>query len=86
MLDEVHWAPEMFKVLRVLADRPGVPARFLLLGGAAPGLLRQASETLAGRIELIDVGGFSLAETGLKSAAKLWFRSGFPLYIHSEIR
>lgn len=79
VLDEVHRAPEVFKVLRVLADRPEVPARFLLLGSAAPGLLRQASETLSGRIEIIEIGGFSLAEAGPAAAERLWYRGGFPL-------
>jgi len=79
VLDEVHRAPEVFKVLRVLADRPAVPARFLLLGSAAPGLLRQASETLAGRIEIIEIGGFSLEEAGSEAAGRLWYRGGFPL-------
>lgn len=79
VIDEVQRAPEVFKVLRVLADRPDLPARFLLLGSAAPGLLRQASETLAGRIETIEVDGFSLAEVGLVAADTLWFRGGFPL-------
>jgi hypothetical protein len=79
VLDEVHRAPEVFKVLRVLADRPDTPARFLLLGSAAPGLLRQASETLAGRIEMIEVDGFSLSELGQAAADRLWFRGGFPL-------
>jgi predicted AAA+ superfamily ATPase len=79
VLDEIHRAPEVFKVLRVLADRPEVPARFLLLGSAAPRLLRQASETLAGRIEIIEIGGFSLTEAGSEAAGRLWYRGGFPL-------
>ena len=79
VLDEIQRAPEAFKVLRVLADRPGLPARFLLLGSAAPGLLKQASETLAGRIETIEVDGFSLSEAGVDAAEMLWYRGGFPL-------
>ena len=79
VLDEIHRAPEVFKVLRVLVDRPDAPAQFLLLGSAAPGLLRQASETLAGRIEMIEVDGFSLAEVGRTAADRLWYRGGFPL-------
>ena len=79
VIDEVQRAPEVFKVLRLLADRAGVPARFLLLGSAAPGLLRQASESLAGRIEVIEIGGFTLAEVGLPFEDLLWFRGGFPL-------
>lgn len=79
VLDEVQRAPDVFKVLRVLADRPEAPARFLLLGSAAPGLLRQASETLAGRIEMIEVDGFSVSEVGLAAADRLWYRGGLPL-------
>ncbi|CAN5342901.1 ATP-binding protein [soil metagenome] len=78
VIDEVQHAPELFKPLRVLADRPGVPARFLLLGSASPALLRQSSESLAGRIEVIETGGFTLDETGAAGAAALWWRGGFP--------
>jgi predicted AAA+ superfamily ATPase len=79
VLDEVQRAPDVFEVLRVLADRPDLPARFLLLGSAAPGLLKQASETLAGRVEMIEVDGFSLSEVGIEAAETLWYRGGFPL-------
>ena len=78
VIDEVQHAPELFKLLRVLIDRPGVPARFLLLGSASPALLRQTSESLAGRIEVIETGGFTLDETGAGRAATLWWRGGFP--------
>ena len=78
VIDEVQHAPELFKVLRVLIDRPGNPARFLLLGSASPALLRQSSESLAGRLEVIEVGGFTLDETGTDAAATLWWRGGFP--------
>lgn len=78
VVDEVQRAPDLFKVLRVLADREPLPCRFLVLGSAAPRLLRQASETLAGRIEIIEVGGLSLEETGTTEAARLWLRGGFP--------
>jgi predicted AAA+ superfamily ATPase len=74
----VQHAPELFKVLRVLIDRPDNPARFLLLGSASPVLLRQSSESLAGRLEVIEAGGFTLAETGPGQAAALWWRGGFP--------
>jgi uncharacterized protein len=74
----VQHAPELFKVLRVLIDRAGNPARFLLLGSASPALLRQSSESLAGRIEVIEAGGFTLDETGADQAAALWWRGGFP--------
>ena len=78
VIDEVQHAPDLFKVLRVLIDRTGDPARFLLLGSASPALLRQSSESLAGRIEVIETGGFTLDETGVDDAAVLWWRGGFP--------
>ena len=77
VIDEVQRAPELFKVLRVLIDRADNPARFLLLGSASPALLRQSSESLAGRIEVIEAGGFTLDETGSGPAATLWWRGGF---------
>src|SRR5205085_6693538 len=78
VIDEIQHAPDLFKVLRVLIDRPGEPARFLVLGSASPAMLRQSSESLAGRIEVIEVGGFTLDETGAASASPLWLRGGFP--------
>ena len=78
VIDEIQHAPDLFKVLRVLIDRPGVPARFLVLGSASPALLHQSSESLAGRIEVIEIGGFTLDETGTASAPALWLRGGFP--------
>jgi hypothetical protein len=78
VIDEIQHAPDLFKVLRVLIDRPGVPARFLVLGSASPALLHQSSESLAGRIEVIEIGGFTLDETGIASAPTLWLRGGFP--------
>ena len=64
ILDEIQRMPELYPVLRVLVDRPNLPARFLILGSASPALVKQASETLAGRISFIDVTGFSLTEIG----------------------
>jgi hypothetical protein len=78
VIDEVQHAPDLFKVLRVLIDRPGTPARFLLLGSASPALLRQSSESLAGRIEVLEAGGFTLDETGATAADTLWWRGGLP--------
>jgi uncharacterized protein len=78
VIDEVQRAPQLFKTLRVLLDRSPAPARFLLLGSAAPQLLQQTSETLAGRIELIEMAGFTLDEVGVASQATHWFRGGFP--------
>ncbi|MCK6481042.1 MAG: ATP-binding protein [Planctomycetaceae bacterium] len=78
VLDEVQRTPEIFPVLRVLADRPGTPARFLVLGSAAPELLRQSTESLAGRIALRVLGGFGLDEVGAPAMEDLWVRGGFP--------
>lgn len=79
VIDEVQRRPELFPVLRVLADRKPNPARFLILGSASPELLRQSSESLAGRIEVIEMSGFSLAEAGAAHLEKHWQRGGFPL-------
>jgi predicted AAA+ superfamily ATPase len=78
VLDEVQLRPGLFPVLRVLADRPRTPARFLVLGSATPELLRQGAETLAGRIEFHELPGFNLAEVGATALDKLWLRGGFP--------
>lgn len=71
--------PDLFPVLRVLADRHPLPARFLILGSASPELLRQSSESLAGRLEIVELHGFSLEETGVAQQARHWLRGGFPL-------
>ena len=78
VLDEVQRRPELFPYLRVLADRRPLPARFLVLGSASPALLRQASESLAGRVEVVGLGGFSLGEVGVERLARHWLRGGFP--------
>jgi predicted AAA+ superfamily ATPase len=78
VIDEVQRAPDLFKVLRVLVDRPRSSVRFLVLGSASPELLRQGSETLAGRIAYHSLTGFSLDETGFDSWQRLWLRGGFP--------
>ena len=78
VIDEVQRAPELFKTLRVWIDRPGTPLRFLLLGSASPALLRQSSESLAGRIETVEMTGFSLDEVGANARHKLWERGSFP--------
>jgi predicted AAA+ superfamily ATPase len=78
VIDEVQSVPGLFPVLRVLADREDVPARFLILGSASPDLIRQSSETLAGRVEFVDLHGFDINETGTDTARQLWTRGGFP--------
>ena len=65
VLDEIQNLPELFPVLRVLADRPGPPARFLVLGSASESLLRQGAESLAGRIAFHELGPLALDETGV---------------------
>lgn len=78
ILDEVQRRPELFPYLRVLADRPKKPARFLILGSASPELLRQESETLAGRIHFHELGGFDASEVPAGRFERLWLRGGFP--------
>jgi predicted AAA+ superfamily ATPase len=86
VLDEVQRKPDLFTTLRVLADDPGGRRRFLVLGSASPDLLRQTSETLAGRIAFHELGGFALNEVGADASERLWRRGGFPrAYLaHSE--
>lgn len=78
VLDEVQRRPDLFPVLRVLADRRPIRTRFLVLGSASPDLLRQSSETLAGRVAYYELPGLSLAEVGASNANRLWVRGGFP--------
>lgn len=78
VLDEVQRAPELFQVIRVLADRENSPAQFLVLGSASRDLIGQASETLAGRISFIEVAPFSLLEAGADQSRRLWVRGGLP--------
>ncbi len=78
VIDEVQRAPHLFPVLRVLADRNPGQARFLLLGSASPELMRQASESLAGRVEFVDMAGFAIEEVGDDALRRLWQRGGFP--------
>jgi uncharacterized protein len=78
ILDEVQEMPELFQVLRVLVDRPDNKTKFLVLGSASPDIVKRTSETLAGRIEYVDLAGFDLWETGEGSSDTLWLRGGFP--------
>jgi predicted AAA+ superfamily ATPase len=79
VIDEVQRRPNLFPVLRVLSDRIDTPARFLILGSASGNLMRQTSESLAGRMERIAIGGFSMAELGSEDEQQLWLRGGLPL-------
>ena len=78
IIDEVQRMPSLFEVLRVLADRPDHPARFLILGSASPELVKGTSESLAGRIGYLDMSGFDLSEVGESKMESLWSRGGFP--------
>jgi predicted AAA+ superfamily ATPase len=78
VLDEVQAMPELFNVLRVLADRPARSSRFLVLGSASPGIVRAVSESLAGRVEFVELCPFDASEAGPGSWEKLWLRGGFP--------
>ena len=78
ILDEIQEMPELFKVLRVLVDRPTNQARFLILGSASPDIIKNASETLAGRVEFVELSGFDLQEITTGSIDALWLRGGFP--------
>src|SRR4029077_9029190 len=79
VIDEIQRRPELFPLLRVLADRKPLTARFLILGSASPDLLKQSSETLAGRLETIPLEGFRLADLGSPAQTRHWLRGGFPL-------
>jgi predicted AAA+ superfamily ATPase len=78
VIDEVQRRPDLFPVLRVLADQGRRGRRFLILGSASPELLRQGSETLAGRIAFVEMAGFDLGEVGAAAQRRLWWRGGFP--------
>ncbi len=79
IIDEVQRRLDLFPILRVLVDRRSLPARFLILGSASPDLLRQSSETLAGRLETVTLGGLSLEELGPEVLTRQWRRGEFPL-------
>jgi len=79
VIDEIQRRPDLFPLLRVLADRTPLPARFLILGSASPDLLRQSSESLAGRLETVSLEGFRLSDVGAAAQSRHWLRGGFPL-------
>lgn len=78
VIDEIQRRPDLFPVLRVLADRKPLPTRFLILGSAAPALLKQSAESLAGRLEIIPMGGFRLGDLSNNPQGRHWLRGGFP--------
>jgi predicted AAA+ superfamily ATPase len=78
VIDEIQRRPDLFTLLRVLADRKPLPSRFLILGSASPELLSHSSETLAGRVETVHLEGFRLADLGARAQGRHWLRGGFP--------
>ncbi|MBT5910732.1 MAG: ATP-binding protein [Opitutae bacterium] len=78
VIDEVQRFPSVFPILRVLADRPEKPARFLILGSASPVLIKEISESLAGRVALLEMDGFNLVEVGSEKMLSLWLTGGLP--------
>ena len=83
VIDEIQRRPDLFPLLRYLVDQPESP-RFLVLGSASPELLRQGSETLAGRLALLRLGGLRLVEVGADRQDLLWLRGGFPRSVLAE--
>jgi len=77
ILDEIQLVPELFSVLRVIVDQPEFSGKFLILGSASPNIIKNVSETLAGRVEFVELTAFSFQETGLVSLQNLWLRGGF---------
>jgi predicted AAA+ superfamily ATPase len=78
VIDEIQRRPDLFPLLRVLADRPDAPARFLILGSASLDLVKGVSESLAGRVGFVDLSGFDGTEVGFDRLDTLWLRGGFP--------
>jgi len=79
ILDEIQVKPELFNVLRALVDRKDNQARFLILGSASPAIIKNVSESLAGRVEFVELSGFNLSETGYDTAKDLWVKGSFPI-------
>jgi predicted AAA+ superfamily ATPase len=84
IIDEIQVLPELFKVLRVVVDHPDNKARFIILGSASPHIIKNVSETLAGRIEFIELNCFNLGEVGSEQMQRLWIQGGFPLAFLAE--
>lgn len=78
VIDDFQRQPGLFELIRVLADRRPLPARFLILGSASPALVKGASETLAGRVAHCDMAGFDVLEVPVQRHTALWIRGGFP--------
>jgi predicted AAA+ superfamily ATPase len=84
VIDEIQRAPGLLESLSVLADRPGKPARFLILGNTEPRLVQGVSEILAGQVRAVDMAGFDLTEVGVEHFVRLWIRGGFPSSFSSK--
>jgi predicted AAA+ superfamily ATPase len=79
IIDEIQRAPELFPVIRAVVDENRVPGRFIVLGSASPELLKQSSETLAGRIAYTELTGLTIPEIANKYTSDgLWLKGGFP--------
>jgi uncharacterized protein len=78
IIDEIQLEPKIFSNLRYIVDKPDNKCRFLILGSASPTIIKGVSETLAGRVEFVDLMGFNIDETGKDTMIKLWNRGGFP--------
>lgn len=79
VIDEIQNKPELFSALRVVVDKQENKCKFLVLGSASPQLIKNVSESLAGRVEFVDMMGFDLSELGYENWRQLWIRGGFPL-------
>ena len=86
VIDEAQHAPHLFPVLRVLADRPERPATMLVLGSASPELVGLSAESLAGRVEIIELGGFRLTDVGLDSIDTLWHQGAMPRAFDNTVK
>lgn len=78
VIDEIQTRADLFAALRVVVDKPENKCNFLILGSASPHIIRSVSETLAGRVEFVDMAGFDLTEVGSRGWKQLWIRGGFP--------
>ncbi len=78
VIDEAQRLPDLFPTLRVLADRPDLPARFIITGSVSPALGQRISESLAGRNGKIEIGGLDLAEAGSEQWRTMWLRGSHP--------
>jgi hypothetical protein len=78
IIDEVQRMPSLFPLIRALVDRKRHSGRFLILGSASPDIIRQSSESLAGRIIYHELSPLTPAEGGYEKTQQLWLRGGYP--------